>query len=185
MLAPLVRSLGQHERRTKVDKVKGYLLAATGFAILVGALVIGVADDAAAPPPPQPILTSEVVKDPIQKLLCIALGTAPLSCGAFPSSFSVPSDQRLVIEFVSGTCEVTSPTTRVNVALETTVGADTRTHVLHLLADPLQTLNFDFTYQTRVYADPGSNVSIFSSVGGAEDFGSTCFLAFSGRLTST
>jgi|SRR5215469_2220152 len=92
-------------------------------------------------------------------------------------TFTVPTGHRLVIEFVSGRCDVSEAT----VFLSTTVSGTT---VLHNFV-PLHTSNAvgtegSFSQPTRLYADPGTNVVVSGDV----PFPTCTNVTLSGLLTT-
>ena len=128
--------------------------------------------------------TDNPARRPFQTSLCsaIGLGQTPGTCSSTPSSFTVASDQRLVIEFASARC-FTGPV-GPNALNLLTVGLGTRvggTSVEHALPLVLGLGEFEAAQQTRIYADAGTLVSIGMSAGaGATNTSATCFLALSG-----
>jgi hypothetical protein len=105
-----------------------------------------------------PVLASDKddgLRQPFQAELC---DTASCVTGG-QNTLSVPSGHRLVIEFVSGRCDIS----------ESTVFLSTKMHgttVAHNFV-PVRTVNNtegSFSQPTRIYADPGTNVSLSGNV---------------------
>lgn len=128
---------------------------------------------------------------PFQTTLCRGYGSAEL-CGTTPHSYSVPNNSRLVIEFVSGTCPPagTSLPTGLNVTgalLQTVAGGTAATHLFAVSPGlSIGGLNgVAVSQQTRIYADPGTTVTLSADVGGLGVSGSmTCTLAISGHTVT-
>lgn len=116
---------------------------------------------------------------PFQMTLEAAVG-APTTQ---PSSFVVPADKRLIIEFVSGFCRPVTPTDsmRVETGLFTETGGVGASHAFPL-AQPFS-FTQSFAESTRIYADPGTAVGFGFGVivGGASAFVS-CSATVSGLL---
>ena len=101
---------------------------------------------------------------PFQKLL--RQGTIPNV-----PSFTVPANERLTIEFVSGECHtqnsLNDPTPGTVFEIQTTAGGTDVEHKFFpklfrafVLVAPLATYYYGSTDQTRLYADPGTTVSL-------------------------
>jgi len=133
---------------------------------------------------------------PFQTTLCRFFGTN--LCQSTPSSFSVPAEGRLVIEYVSGLCppagtSLSSPGENISGAiLHTVVDGVQANHLLRItpgvavgatgtVAD-LDLNGFVVAQITRIYADPGSQVTLDIAVGGLGDTSISCTLAISGHL---
>jgi len=122
-----------------------------------------------------PLYTRDVdnpARRPFQTTLCLtaSFGQPASSCGSTTSQYAVPSDRRLVIEFVSGFCS-TGPVggtalTILRTELNTTVAGIPVQHNIPLTPG---LGHFDAAQQTRIYADPGTNVNL----GGSLSAGST------------
>jgi len=127
-------------------------------------------------------------RQPFQKLICVAFGNEANNCGALVNGFTVQAGRRLVIEQVSGSCELESGTVLVSVALGTQVGSlDVVAHFLPLPPPPTPTptvvYSSSFNHVTRIYADPGSGVGINSGQFlGSTGTDAVCRLALSGYL---
>jgi hypothetical protein len=88
--------------------------------------------------------------------------------------FMVPPGQRLVIEYVSGTCQ--GPR---DVAFDVTTGGVTNVFLVALPSAVFSPL-VQFGHLVKVYADPETNVTLESSASGF-----ACALSFSGLLVNT
>lgn len=122
-------------------------------------------------------------KSPIQFGLCnFALQNSCLS--SQQTLFNVPSDRRLVIEFVSGSCTTVGSIQALTVGIASTVGGFGALHLLDLAFAPFSNTILRVSQQTRIYGDPGSTVSLL--VGGAfgAGGGATCTLVFSGHTVA-
>ncbi|MGH9794179.1 MAG: hypothetical protein ACRD5G_05355 [Candidatus Acidiferrales bacterium] len=75
------------------------------------------------------------------------------------SSFAVPANKRVIIEFVSGFCRPVTATDsmRAEVGLFTTSGGVSASHALPM-AQPFS-FTQSFAESTKIYADPGTTVS--------------------------
>ncbi len=124
-------------------------------------------------------MVNEPVQVPFQIDLCSEIGSACAS----PDSFLVPSDRRLIVEYVSGTC-VTNPlaNNRFEIHLFTVAGGTPPVnHSFHAVQESSAPdgpfFLFDVTQPTRIYADPGSYVQLSLSFGPGTG---ACTLALSG-----
>jgi len=166
-------------------------LAFTGLAV-VGALMssnTAIADGPTSVPvrivSPVPLPVRDVdnaARQPFQAALCTQHATPPESyCGGKPSSYAVPADRRLVIEYASGRCPRSGFTLSTGqdwaASLQTTAGGTEARHLLHpvpgisigspQLQSEMGLNGFDVTQLTRIYADPGSLVVLdFEDLGG-------------------
>ena len=105
----------------------------------------------------------------------------PQSAKPIPKSFNVPSDRRLVIEYVSGRCSRSGDVTGTKTSIFTSASGVGASHVVHLMSDELDSRFFDVTQQLRIYADPGSSVYMnFSMSFGPKPAFADCTLALSG-----
>jgi hypothetical protein len=118
-----------------------------------------------------PIFTEDVsaAKRPFQVGLCTFVSGDPINpttCGPTPDGFNVPPDKQLVIEYVSGQCFVVSGEVDA-VVLNTIVGPPGGfvqvNHIVPVLSVGAAGLGHVIAQQTRIYADPGSPVSLSSS----------------------
>jgi hypothetical protein len=135
-----------------MKKFRNALIIGGGIGVLL--LTFGLAYQGSAKAKPSVL---DEIAHPFQTHLC---DTAPC-VASHQDTFSVPSGHRLVIEFVSGRCDVSEAT----VFLSTTVNGTT---VLHNFV-PLHTSNANgtegsFSQPTRLYADPGTNVVVTGDV---------------------
>ena len=123
-------------------------------------------------------------RSPFQAQLCqkVEFGTGTISACSTSNSFEVPSDERLVIEYVSGTCFVTlGVVNSVRISMGTTAGGSQAEHRFLLTPDALDARNLDAAQQTRIYADPSSVVGMnFSSGAGPGNGVAKCTLTLSG-----
>jgi len=129
---------------------------------------------------------------PFQVALCRDIGT-PARCPAGSSqSFAVPSDRRAVIEYVSGECpqagSAINPLENITGALlTTTVNGVIATHLFPTLKGLTGNGDLNGVYvaqQTRVYADPGTTVTLGASVGGLLSGHLTCSVTVSGYTSA-
>jgi hypothetical protein len=105
-----------------------------------------------------------------------------------PSSFTVPADRRLIIEYVSGNCEGSDDSSGASsIGLTARTGAAPVLH--HLPFTPLPSpgsveVQHTFAQSTRIYADAGTTVSfggrLFRSAAGTV----SCLAAVSGTLVA-
>ena len=154
-------------------------LALAVVAITVTSLMSypAVAQGAQGGPPQRVTDVDNAARSPFQVELCAGVNN---ECKV-PNIFDVPSDRRLVIEYVSGRC-IANGITRITADFSTTANGVRALHVVHLVSDALSSGNFfDVTQQMRVYADPDSSVGMgFSLGGGAGPFDGRCNLVLSG-----
>lgn len=174
-----------------MKKFKNYVLAATGVVALALTITLmntnhagaqqAVTPQAIAPPPqkpPKPPSQVEVV-NPVLGVFDIDNARQPFQISTqLGSSFVVPADRRLVIEYVS---------IRAHGALGGYLAANLETSVnnvitLHELGfAPSQQTNINSYFASlpvRIYADPGTNVSASANSSG----GPTGTLTVSGYL---
>jgi hypothetical protein len=123
-------------------------------------------------------------RSPFQAVLCTTAsfngGSVPTCLGA-SSTLAVPSDRRLVIEYVAADC-VQSNVNFIQVSLGTTVGGVNSNYPVHLAFNVFSTAFLEGGQQTRIYADPGSAVFIADSASGGALPGSVvCHLRISGH----
>jgi hypothetical protein len=150
-----------------MSKLRNYLLLGGTIAIL--SLTLGLAIESRGFAKPQSVLAGNA--GPFQIQLC---DTSACVAG-HQDTFSVPSDHRLVIEFVTGQCGASEST----VFLSTTVSGTTVAHNFV----PLRTVNNtegSFSQTTRLYADPGTNVVLSGNV----PFPTCASVTLSGLLTT-
>jgi hypothetical protein len=142
----------------------------TGSTSITGSVAVG---NTAA----NPVLMRNV-DNPATRLfqtgLCVADNA---SCDSVGDTFSVPANERLVIEFVSGHCA--SLFEGMLIGLTTSVAGQVLTHPLHAAARTGVSI---FAYQTRIYADEGSNVVLSQFDVG--DLTSVCQVTISGHFVS-
>ena len=174
----------------------------------VAVLIVCVAGAAAAPPDRDVV----VVNTPAQPVPVVATITGPVTAAITPSkepfqqdvsvlvdagvlsntvSFAVPSGKRLVLEYVSGNTRVDDQElVRVNIL--TTAGGVSATHTLapivfHRPFEAPTHADFIVTYgQTvRIYADPGTQVSVMATRSENAEITATFFqLALSGYMVN-
>jgi hypothetical protein len=117
-----------------------------------------------------------------QTSLCAHVGSG---CAPEPTSFAVPAGQRLVLEYVSGTCGIGSTIQFFIPTLLMTVGGVTTFQPLHAVPvlGPQPGSRFDISQQMRAYADPGTSVAFQYEVIGGDDI-VACDVNLSGYLVS-
>jgi hypothetical protein len=105
------------------------------------------------------------------------------SCDTF-GQVSVPAGKRWVIEYVSGTCDIPSRDTLVEVSVATIADGHIASHVVPatLVVTVGTTKLYTFAQQTRLYADPGTTVDF--NHGGAPDGDGGCLVSASGYLVA-
>lgn len=129
---------------------------------------------------------------PFAQQLCFVSGAVGGCFGAQPS-FTVGSNQHLIIEYVSAFCVLnggTNGNADVNLLDLTVVTGGVS--VFHAfgpffqgqLASTGQTLYFQVAQQTRLYADPSSTVLAAGVFGQANDGSLICRVSLSGRMTT-
>jgi hypothetical protein len=149
-----------------------------------GSWTVGIGGNSAS----SPLFTRDAdnpARRPFQAALCqaIGLGATPGECApSKPNNFTVPSDRRLVIEFVAGSCQ-TGPIggtglTGLSLNIENSVGG---TFGGYSLPYSFVLGELDIAQQTRIYADPGTKVvlGLGGSAGSTPTF-ATCVLGLSG-----
>jgi hypothetical protein len=104
-----------------------------------------------------------------------------------PGTYTVPSDRRLVIEFVSGSCSTIGSSgagslnglNSLTLQLETTAGG---TNVAsHIFPPAIFLGQISLAHQTRIYADPGTTVEFFMGAAvGPSPFSIDCTITISG-----
>jgi hypothetical protein len=73
-----------------------------------------------------------------------------------PASFPVPTNQRLVIEYVSGGCVTGSPPSPPQVGFATVTSGISNTHFIAIPISPSVAVNsYELGNLVKVYADPG------------------------------
>ena len=133
-------------------------------------------------------------RSPFQAELCKQVGSGNF-CGVTASTFAVPANRRAVIEYASGRCPPSGLTLNTGedwaAALQTTAGGIAARHLLHpvpgiaigspQLQSALQLNGFDVFQLVRIYADPGSVVSLdFEDLGGLGNANIFCKITISG-----
>lgn len=147
-----------------------------------------------AGPLPLPV---QVAIRPFQAELCVQAGGGTACPNNKPSSVAVPDNRLLVIEYASGRCPpagfTLAPGEDWAAALQTTAGGTTTRHLLHPavgvaignnteLVSAMGLNGFDVTQQTRIYADPGSQVVLsFEDLGGLGNGTIRCEITISGH----
>jgi hypothetical protein len=91
-----------------------------------------------------------------------------------PNTFSVPTNKRLVIQYVSGVCEQANPNVLPVLGLSAPTGGVSNNHVLGLFGNIAR--SFAVGQLVKIYADPGTNVVTVGNV--------VCSMAFSGLLVT-
>ena len=118
-------------------------------------------------------------RQPFQMTLCTSLfGSFGNGC---TDTFTVPSNKRLVISYVSGTCTSSLSTMASGLRISTVVDNQPVRHLAHtqLLGATTQARVYDIAQQVTIYADPGTNVS--TTIGGFPTSGPSCLFAVSGH----
>jgi hypothetical protein len=149
-----------------------------------------------ASPVPLPVRdVDNAARRPFQAELCTQVPLGGSFCGTKPSTFAVPADRRLVIEYASGRCPRSGFSLSNGedwaASLQTIAGGTQARHLLHPVpgiaigSPPLQSamqLNgFDVAQLMRIYADPGSLVGLqFEDLGGLAGNVITCEMTISG-----
>jgi len=118
---------------------------------------------------------------PFQTSLCAGLGVCPPSV---PSIYTVPSDRRLVIQFVSGNCVTAGPPNRLRVGIGAFFGGTGADFPFPLSADPFGSGEINLAQQTLIYADPGSVVLLEVGTGGYSGASAVCTVSLSGYTTT-
>jgi len=117
--------------------------------------------------------------------MCNATNSGTI-CGNVPHFFTAPLGRRIVIEQISGQCESTDPTATGVINLDATVGgaAGIRT-VLPQASNAALGVGFIIpSTLTRIYPDPGTDVSFsFSPAGGSGGTGIVCNASLIGYST--
>jgi hypothetical protein len=125
----------------------------------------------------------DATQQPFQKTLC-TVGWPP-GCLSTPSSFNVPSDKRLVIEYVSGQCDTASLAESVGLmSVSTLVSSVPTSHyvVPQFLGSVGSVKLYGSAQQTRIYADPGTQV--YASASGFPTGSVGCLVSLSGYLVN-
>jgi hypothetical protein len=136
-------------------------------------------------------------RQPFQVSLCRSYGSVN-SCGPTPAGFMVSPNRRLVIEYVSGFCPPSGVALRrgetFTALLETTAGGTMASHAMHTIpavaigatmtVAGLELNGFGVAQLTRIYADPGSPVTVAIELGGLGDLSIVCRLTLSGHTVS-
>lgn len=130
-----------------------------------------------------PVLVRDVdnaARHPFQLRLCFASGLTGLSCHDIPAVVSVPSDRRLVIEYVSAEC-IKNVGTNIDFGVATQVGGVPAKHYLAIVANVTDSSRINAAQQTRIYADPGSDLVFAIGIGGSgTGTGARCEMTLSG-----
>src|SRR5262249_45395798 len=99
------------------------------------------------------------------------------------ATITVPPTQRLVIEFVTGNCELNPGIQIAFVDLSTVVGGGSPvSHTLN--AQPTQTSNSIISQQVRIYADPSSTIGFLALSGAGTNTGAVCDFSVSGQAVA-
>ena len=98
----------------------------------------------------------------------------------------MPAGKRLVVEFVSGFCEVLDKDTTLQyVVLRSSVDSTGSDHYLTVtpVSPPVELRNhYTLTQQSRIYADPDTPVRVGMNDWGPDDL--RCFVTISGQLVT-
>jgi hypothetical protein len=128
---------------------------------------------------PADIAKAEGIQHPFQTNFSCVFSGYPNFCG---NSFQTPASQRLVIEFISGDCDLDYGIGIYSVTVDTEVGGKLYGHVLSVQA-PVSYGNRPKTISqpVRLYADPNTRIQIFVSLTGNNPIGWTCSFGVSGQ----
>ena len=98
-------------------------------------------------------------------------------------TFAVPAGQRLVIEYVSGLCGIPGTLTTAFPLIESVTSGGTVAHAITMPSGSIPAIqgNVEFGQLVKIYADPGTNVTLHERQAVAV----TCALIFSGLLVNT
>src|ERR1700683_525656 len=123
---------------------------------------------------------------PFQVNLCASNASCKLGTLSVPATFDEPGDERLVIEYVSGECQMVIQSSNlpmtVSLGINTTVGGTTVTHYFATIPEGISD-NISasgFSNRTRLYADPSKTVTLGDVPYGTTS--STCVIGVSGYL---
>jgi hypothetical protein len=141
------------------------------------AAVLFIGDQASAQPP-QRGPNVKVVNTPLPVTVTnpsipgtpVAFVLSPLP--EVPNVFPVPAGQRLVIEYISGACN-----TGGGITIQLTTGGFIADHFVTIPSGNIP--NMQFGHLVKLYADPGTNVTVFAPGG------LVCHVSFSGLLVKT
>lgn len=122
----------------------------------------------------------DATKSPVQFRLC-NFAVQNFCSSNEQTLFTVPSDRRLVIEFVSGSCITVGSMQGFTVGTASTAGGVGALHLLNLVLAPFSNTILHVSQQTRIYADPGSMVSLAVGGGFGAGASATCTLVYSGH----
>jgi hypothetical protein len=172
-----------------------FLLAAVALVTPNGITAAGSAPIEVIKPLPLPVSVTNsaplqvldaTTRQPFQRTLCTGPGPIFFSCVG-SSSFTVPADKALVIEYLSGTCATGGVSeTMMWASVSTTAGGTAGSHVVvpHFTVtttNPNGTFHFySFGQETRVYADPGTEVTARAGSFPADNV--SCWTFVSGHL---
>jgi hypothetical protein len=155
--------------------LSGAVDLASGSSVLVGNTTDGSGN-------PVPLVTRNAdgpAGSAMQAELCDEIGGSTAcdsETNSSGSSITVPTDERLVIQFASGKCVAPSGSF-ATVELQTTVGGTTFDH--EILLHPVPSSDFsEMSQRVRVYADPSSTVHLYETNGGSTT--GYCTLGISG-----
>jgi hypothetical protein len=143
---------------------------------------VGIAGNSAS----SPLFTRDAdnpARRPFQTSLCSSILETPEPCNA-PSSFTVPSNLRLIIEFIGGSCATplgNNGLQELDLGIRTQVGG---TDATYSFPYSFGLGELTIAQQTRIYADPGTNVFLFVGGGGGGTAFATCTLALSGYMVT-
>jgi hypothetical protein len=160
-----------------------------GPVTVVGAVTVGNTADS-------PVLTRDVdapAEEPFEASLCEGSGTLGAYCIAGTDRSPIPATspttgknvKRLVVEFVSGTCQASTGTSLVNVELVRGLnggGNGLGYYFLPVIMANSGVDNYVFSQQTRLYFSPGE--SLVAGVARVGPVGHVCLWAVSGYLVT-
>jgi hypothetical protein len=141
-------------------------------------------------PPSTVTIANPVSAADIAKALGVQHPTAldfAIEANANSPTFNVPANQRLIIEFAAGRCNVANGIIS-EVQIVTT--ASTNTHFYPLNVAPLTTVTaffvaINFAHLVKIYADPGTRIEVDAGFGGTlggPPVAGNCQVTLSGQL---
>ena len=131
---------------------------------------------------PADIAKAEGIQHPYQNDVICDFSSGAQACSA---SFTSPTNQRLVLEYISGNCGLASGLQLTQIGITTQLGEQFHTEQ-HLLAVPAGVTSFgaqEFTFgQTvRLYADQNSTIEASAVANNLNSNVSFCRIVFSGQ----
>ena len=165
-----------------------FLVVGIPVALAVGSLVLGVPSRSQAAGPPAVAVTNAGSPESPEPLI-VSTADSPAHTpvhGSFSLSttnaYLVPADKRLVIEYASGECVVTSGVATVSDGyIQTAVGGSGWNFAFPTVR-AISPTHISFAGAIHIYADPGTRVRanyLYSGTGSVD-----CFGSFAGYLTN-